>query len=47
MWGTVTLSQYDDCLHLILLASFGSQEEASDGDAAQVLWTGLHTGNKH
>lgn len=33
----------DDCLHLILLAGFSSQEEAGDGDAAQVLWTGLQT----
>lgn len=39
---TITLRQYE-CLHLILLTGFSSQEEAGDGDAAQVLWTGLQT----
>lgn len=29
--------------HLILLTGFSSQKEASDGDAAQILWTGLQT----
>lgn len=39
---TITLRQYE-CLHLILLTGFSSQEEAGDGDATQVLWTGLQT----
>lgn len=39
----ITLRQYDECPHLILLTGFSSQEEAGDGDAAQVLWTGLRT----
>lgn len=33
------------CVHLVLLTGLGSQEEAGDGDAAQVLWTGLKTNN--
>lgn len=32
-------------VHLILLTGLGSQEEAGDGNAAQVLWTGLTTVN--
>lgn len=34
------------CAHLVLLTRLGSQEEAGDGDAAQVLWTGLKTNNQ-
>ena len=31
------------CVHLVLFTGLSSQEEGSNGDAAQVLWTGLKT----
>lgn len=34
-------SSVAECTHLILLAGLGGKEEATDGNAAQVFWTGL------
>lgn len=36
-----SVSSVAECTHLILLAGLGGKEEAADGNAAQVFWTGL------